>query len=86
MKVACERCSKEGSVEEQSYRWKKVTLRCPYCSHAFINLVPLTADIKYAAKKESENSLLAVPQTLGADEAAIREAKRTVDYFRDQAV
>ena len=36
MTISCERCGREGTLDQQSYTRKRLRLRCPYCSHEFV--------------------------------------------------
>lgn len=83
MRLTCEQCGKEGTLDEHDYSGKKLKVRCPYCSHDFIFSVPPDETVDTVAEGESiprSPFPLAdplVPQANArADEAAIREAKR----------
>lgn len=36
MTISCERCGREGTLDQQSYTRKRLRLRCPYCAHEFV--------------------------------------------------
>jgi hypothetical protein len=44
MVLACERCGKKGTLDEQPYWGKRLRLRCPYCSGEFIHSVPMNGN------------------------------------------
>jgi DNA-directed RNA polymerase subunit RPC12/RpoP len=38
--IVCQKCGKQGTLEEDSYLGKRLRLRCPYCSGEFVFAVP----------------------------------------------
>ncbi len=40
MTIVCQNCGKEGTLEADLYRGKRLRLKCPYCSSEFIYSVP----------------------------------------------
>jgi DNA-directed RNA polymerase subunit RPC12/RpoP len=45
MTIICQQCGKSGTVDEQIYGGKRLKLRCPYCSHEFVYILPTNGNI-----------------------------------------
>src|SRR5215813_7451067 len=78
MIIVCEQCGKQGTLEEGSYRGKKLKLKCPYCTRAFVFAVPANGN---GAAAHVEDGAIVAPKGLPAAateqaDALVNEAKR----------
>lgn len=78
MTIVCQQCGRTGSVDEQTYAGKRLRLRCPYCSHDFVIVLPENGAgvLEESSRIETTLDTSAISADQEATEALILEAKR----------
>jgi hypothetical protein len=77
MIIVCEQCGKQGTLEEGSYRGKKLRLKCPYCTRAFVFAVPANGNGASALVEEAIVAPKGLPAASSEQvDAFVNEAKR----------